>query len=143
MNATNQLWIFGDGDSATTVNTSHIYTVPGTYTVTLEVWNAGCKHTVTQTVVVLLNTSINMPKDSDIGVSIYPNPAKEKVIIVCINKDISSVQIYNAIGQLVNTFENKKQHQLVIDTHNYVDGIYYVKICVGETLVNKKISILK
>jgi PKD repeat protein len=141
-NATNQLWVFGDGDSAITVNTSHIYTVPGTYIVTLEVWNAGCKHTVTQIVVVLLNTSINN-KTNSIKLSIYPNPAKEKIIIESINGGIGNVQIFNTVGQLVNTVENKKQQQLVIDTHKYVEGIYYVKINVGEIVVNKKISIVK
>ena len=143
LNATNQLWIFGDGDSATTVNTSHIYTVPGIYTITLEVWNAGCKHIITQTVVVLLNTSINSQEGNNIGITVYPNPAKEKIIIESFNCTIGNVQIFNSIGKLVNTIENKKRQQIVIDSHNYAEGIYYLKISSGETVLNKKISIIK
>ena len=92
---------------------------------------------------VLLNTSINSQEGNNIGITVYPNPAKEKIIIESFNGTIGNVQIFNAIGQLVNTIENKKRQQIVIDSHNYAEGIYYLKISSGETVLNKKISIIK
>lgn len=47
-------WDFGDGSGSSTLqNPSYIYALPGTYTVTLTVWNnVGCFHTVSQSVTV-------------------------------------------------------------------------------------------
>jgi PKD repeat protein len=42
------LWNFGDGNSGTGVNGNHVYSVTGTYTVTLSVYNA-CGDTLTTT----------------------------------------------------------------------------------------------
>lgn len=41
-------WNFGDGGSSTTKNASHAYTLPGTYNVTLSVFNNGCKDSLTK-----------------------------------------------------------------------------------------------
>jgi PKD repeat protein len=46
-------WYFGDGDSSTDANPQHIYSLPGTYTITLvATGNTGCKDTATQTLTV-------------------------------------------------------------------------------------------
>jgi gliding motility-associated-like protein len=47
------LWNFGDGNTSTLTQPSHIYTLPGTYQVSLEVTNSyGCKTVVTVPIVV-------------------------------------------------------------------------------------------
>ncbi|MCX6684711.1 MAG: PKD domain-containing protein [Methanoregula sp.] len=45
---TSWTWTFGDGDEASTRNTTHEYTEEGTYTVTLTATNSGGSDTVTQ-----------------------------------------------------------------------------------------------
>ena len=70
--AINHYWDFGDGSTSSTINPSHAYTTPGTYTITLTVDNGfpykpvidpvgstsppripcGCKSTITKTIVV-------------------------------------------------------------------------------------------
>jgi PKD repeat protein len=47
-NATSYSWTFGDGATSTLVNPSHVYTVAGTYTVTLVVSNSGGSNTITK-----------------------------------------------------------------------------------------------
>ncbi len=46
------LWDFGDNNNSTEQNPEHVYTVAGTYTVTLTVTNNGCSDTETQDVTV-------------------------------------------------------------------------------------------
>ncbi len=41
-------WQFGDGDSSTAVNPTHVYVVPGDYTVSLQVWDSGATDTETR-----------------------------------------------------------------------------------------------
>ncbi|MFK7805368.1 MAG: PKD domain-containing protein, partial [Anaerolineae bacterium] len=51
LNGTSYLWDFGDGETDTTTNltVTHIYSQPGTYTVTLEATNGGLTHVLTRT----------------------------------------------------------------------------------------------
>jgi len=47
------IWDYGDGNTATGISTSHSYTYPGTFTITLVANNpGGCSDTVTQNIVV-------------------------------------------------------------------------------------------
>ncbi len=43
-------WNFGDGNSSSAQNPTHLYASLGTYTVTLTATNGGCSHSVTQTI---------------------------------------------------------------------------------------------
>jgi len=53
-NITEWMWDFGDGNTSTLQNPNHLYTAPGTYYVTLEVYDAmDCKNTITQEIIVL------------------------------------------------------------------------------------------
>lgn len=53
-NITSWKWFFGDGDSSVAQNPYHLYTAPGTYTVTLLLnTNLGCKDTVIKTIRVM------------------------------------------------------------------------------------------
>ena len=51
-NITSWIWNFGDANTSNLQNPCHVYSLPGTYTVTLTISNGTCTHTSTQTVVV-------------------------------------------------------------------------------------------
>ncbi|MDP5172833.1 MAG: PKD domain-containing protein, partial [Bacteroidia bacterium] len=56
--ATSYIWNFGDGNSSTAANPTHSYTIPGTYTVTLQAVNpAGCFDNEIKFGVVTINPS--------------------------------------------------------------------------------------
>lgn len=49
INAASWLWDFGDGSSSPSQNPSHIYNMPGNYTITLQVWDSsGCTAQITK-----------------------------------------------------------------------------------------------
>lgn len=61
---TNSIWDFGDGSPlSNSSNPSHIYTAPGTYTITLIVYNNNslCADTITMTVIVESEVTIVVP----------------------------------------------------------------------------------
>ncbi|MBC7862232.1 MAG: gliding motility-associated C-terminal domain-containing protein, partial [Bacteroidia bacterium] len=61
-NTTNYIWDFGNGTGSLNVNDSSIYTVTGTYTVTLIGANqSGCTDTATQIITVFENSFIILP----------------------------------------------------------------------------------
>jgi hypothetical protein len=52
------LWDFGDGESSEEVSPEHVWTTPGTYTVTLTVTSGSCTTTASQTITVETTTVI-------------------------------------------------------------------------------------
>ncbi len=62
VNADSVQWNFGDGATDTTSNPTHIYTAPGTYSVTLIAYNAnGCNDTTSIIVVINSTSSLTVP----------------------------------------------------------------------------------
>ena len=56
------------------------------------------------------------------GISIYPNPAKDRVVIEGI--EAAEVNVYNALGQMVKTVLGTNE----IDLRGLVDGVYMLRI---------------
>jgi gliding motility-associated-like protein len=80
--ATGWQWVFGDGSSSSLQNPSHVYAIPGTYTVVLTVSNATCTHTTTQIIKVVdeianfdTNNSTSCKGDTTVFKAININPA--------------------------------------------------------------------
>jgi gliding motility-associated-like protein len=62
--AVTRLWSFGDGNTSTAFNPTHVYAAPGTYTVTLSVTNGSCTDT-SQRVVNFLNFNPTIVTDQN------------------------------------------------------------------------------
>lgn len=79
--------------------------------------------------------TINTP-----AVNVYPNPAKDNIFIE--NANNSTLYFYNTLGQLVRKIENSSD-VMNVNTSDFNNGIYILKIQKGESIQTKKIQIIK
>lgn len=68
--------------------------------------------------------------------SIYPNPASDKVNIVS-NDPIDNIEVYDILGKQVKTLRGINE----IDVSNLNSGIYLFKIWIGNKVQTKKIVV--
>lgn len=71
------------------------------------------------------------------NISVYPNPATEFLNIENPMQKKLTIQLYNAIGQLV--YETVTNGDVKLDVSNYANGIYNLQINVDGNIFNKKI----
>lgn len=70
------------------------------------------------------STGLDEPKE--ILLSVWPNPATEKVHVGGI--EIAEVQVYNTLGQLMKTVQNSNE----VDVSNLPQGVYLLRITDAE-----------
>ena len=61
-------------------------------------------------------------KENALQIYVYPNPAKDRVVIEGI--EAAEVNVYNALGQVVKTVRGTNE----IDLSGLVDGVYMLRI---------------
>lgn len=82
---------------------------------------------------------LNIAYEEDLDLSVYPNPAANKIIAQS-TELISSVTVYSALGECVKKVENNKSQQTVIDLENLTQGIYHLQIrLVSGRVITRKI----
>ncbi|MBL7892931.1 MAG: PKD domain-containing protein [Bacteroidia bacterium] len=138
-------WDFGDGTTSSLQNPLHSYSKPGNYIVTLKVSN-GCGSNSTNQNILINNVSINK-NDGENEIRIYPNPYFDNTTIeFVLNKKLDlSIEIYNTIGQKVETLVNmtlmpgEYKYNFTSKENDNDIGIYFVKIILEGKVVVKKI----
>jgi hypothetical protein len=65
---------------------------------------------------------VNGVEEKALQINVYPNPAKDRVIVEGI--EAAEVNVYNALGQVVKTVRGTNE----IDLSGLVDGVYLVRI---------------
>ena len=139
-------WYFGDGDSATTQNPSHVYSAASTYTVTLIATDKfGCSDTTTQTLVAKL--SVGISEELAQAVKIFPNPSNGLIQLQHLNSKTNQelvIQVYNAIGKkVVQQKVSPQTENTALDLRKLSDGIYFLHISEGDQYFIRKIQIEK
>lgn len=140
--ATSYAWDFGDGNTSTDMNPTHVYAAGGTYTVSLVISNGNCSETVTQTV------KTNVLGINDLhtfsAFSVFPNPAKD-VLTLSVNssKQFNDCQlmISNVLGQ--NAYSkpvdlSSGDNKLNINISDLTAGIYFISLKNGKDVVTAK-----
>lgn len=141
VNATSYLWKFGDGGTATTMNTSHNYAGTGVYYATLIAYSDCSVDSITQ---VINLTGIDEHDDGyDISCSPSPNNGIFGIQATLPGKDIN-IKIYSISGALL--FSQRMELsggklKSVIELSPAAKGLYYIRFESEQVQAIRKIII--
>lgn len=137
-------WDFGDGDTSTDLIPTHAYATDNIYSVKLTVINSiGCEASFTDT----LNIKTTGMEESQLlkyMVNVAPNPFyRSTKISYFLPKSVSvSIEVTDALGRIISGHLMEQQPQGI---HEYIfepelaDGVYYIRIKIGEDVMVKKV----
>ncbi len=137
--ATSYLWDFGDGQTSTDFEPTHLYVQPGNYTVRLTAFNLCGQRSTDELIGVDPVSSGKIQNPS--GLSIYPNPNSGRFNVDFKTDNLQDVklQVMDIQGRVIQT------EQLGEVTGNYVhpvelngiaSGVYLVKITAGSHVIS-------
>lgn len=84
------------------------------------------------------NASVN--EDSNIAVSVYPNPAQGIITIEA--SDLQRIEVYNSLGQLVESRQSEGD-ALDCDLSGHEAGIYLIRMETASGIVTKQVVLTK
>ncbi|MNY16750.1 PKD domain protein [compost metagenome] len=120
-------WSFGDGTTLTNApaTVSHTYLTAGPKMVTVTLTNDCGTEEVIQTVVVTSTASLETNEIE--GLSIYPNPATDKLNIALPNAMNASAIVYSSTGSVIASITNLDA-QTELSVQNWNPGVYFVRV---------------
>lgn len=139
-------WEFGDGLISYERNPSHVYTAQGTYEVKLTVSNPWGSSSTTISVA---KPCVGIEEITvEEGLTVYPNPTEGTVNINFTTSEQStvSVNVFNTLGALVSTKEAGSFYgtsEVAIDLNDEPNGLYIVKINVGNEVITRSVTLSK
>ena len=145
--ATSYSWDFGDFNSSSAQNPTHVFPDFNNYTVVLTAINGGCQDTAVFNLTTLSVKEI--ANDNSTFVSIYPNPMTEMGTIIVDVKEYTpiSIVITDNKGAIVNEVLNQNlevgKHEISVDTKNFENGLYYVIVRTSKSNNITKINVIK
>ena len=136
-------WSWGDGTFSTTAYPTHTYSTSGNYKICLTIIDSvGCTTTYCDSSYLQKDPnaiiSVQVIPQGTLGISsllsdkikIYPNPAKENLIIELTESNISqnsTISIYNIQGQLCRQIISN-QPKTEVDINDLSTGLYVIKL---------------
>jgi PKD repeat protein len=139
-NSKSWLWSFGDGNTSTVQNPTHVYQNGGDYDVTLYAINDCGQDSL---LVNLYVTGLGVDENRTIDdLLVYPNPVDDVLIIErdARNSGFIQIDLWDAMGRELQTHDWNRGSQIRIDMSRYSPGVYIVKINQG---VSKSVRIIK
>ena len=150
-----RLWNFGDDSTSTEKNPVHIYSTPGTYSVTLTVNGIGGSDIMIKQNYIIVegqsavnNTTSNVLNEFKLQQN-YPNPFNPETTITfrAAKDDHYNLKVYNISGQKVAVLLDDDcqagTHQVLFDASNLPSGTYFYRLEGGGMNVIKKMILLK
>lgn len=139
----NWYWEFGDGNTDTVQNPTHVYASMGTYSVMLVVGNMSGYDTIIKTDYIDAN-NVGINETGEAEIEVYPNPMTENSVFIIEAKNIiiDNILITDLLGKQID-FEiseiNNNKIELLADFKS--KGIYLLQISddKGNKLVKKLI----
>jgi hypothetical protein len=110
----------------------------GTHVISYTVTDGNnCSRTVTSNIVVDACASIDEIENNSLIV--FPNPTNTDLTIVSNTSTISSINVYDAAGRLVETLSDINTNEIKIDVTNYSTGVYNFEIKTETSTLRKRI----
>ncbi len=141
---TTYAWDFGDGNTSTMQNPTHIYSNSGMYYATLTVTNDCGTMTFGDTVNIAIASIDELIANGD--VSIYPNPSNGDFTIdmqVLAASNVT-IRVENMLGALVHETTPtivEGVYSETIELGNVEAGVYFVEVTAGDNTLVKKLVI--
>lgn len=145
---TERSWTFEGGTpiNSTEKNPKIVYNTAGAYSVSLYSTDQDISDSLTKVdYITVIDPNVGISKLENHKISIYPNPATNKVIVDSKNISITEIKIYNIFGGLIENLnqQNISNNKVSIDLYNVNSGIYFININTENSKIIKKISIIK
>lgn len=135
----NYHWTIEDSVISTQENPTITFDSAGTYSICLKVESVNCSDSTCLDVMV--SDSVTSIRDLDLqSLSIYPNPASQKLIIK--SKEKVVVEIFSLTGSIVFASQNVRG-ETVINLSDLVNGVYLVKLSTNNRTSVKQLVIRK
>lgn len=115
-----------------------LYNIPGSYNVTLRVYNAFDGDTLIKTDYIYVG-GVGINEITNVSISIYPNPVND-ILNLSASQVIQEIQIYNLIGQVVLD-KKVDSKNVILNTSGLKSGIYNLKVQMKDGFINKKIVV--
>lgn len=129
-------WDFGDGNTSTQENPTHVYNWKGEFVVTLTVTSDCGTSVFTDTINLDLVGVNELTKDN---YTIYPNPTNGMVNISFSNTLTNgNVEIIDATGRVLQKAAVKTK-QIALDLSSYENGFYFIRINNNDKTVTEKV----
>jgi len=142
-------WDFGDnsGNISTAQDPSYTYSATGTYTITLNADSSGCsvsaysKNLTIQNCVGIEETSLSN------HIEMYPNPTTGVVTLAFndLKGSTGTIGVYDVAGKLVveEPVSVSGSIQKTLNLSTVADGVYFVKIQLGNDVLMRKLNVTR
>lgn len=126
-NADQYSWDFGDGTTIANApgTVTHTYTTAGPRMVSVTLTNECGTETVITTIVVTSTAGIET--NAIEGLSVYPNPANEHVVVELPTSAMAKGSVFNTTGSLVKTIDNFTA-KTEVSVADWTPGVYFLHI---------------
>jgi len=144
-NTTTYEWDFGDGSAISNdQNPIHVYSTSGVFTVTLTVINECGNSSTTQSLNINLTTGIATLDNAANEISVYPNPAKDVLMVESTSGiAIQQISIFDILGKEVFFKNNKNTMKASLDVSGIANGVYFLHVLTEKGQIIRKIELMK
>jgi PKD repeat protein len=135
-NATSYEWNFGDGTTSASPNPSHMYTVAGTYTVTLVAMNGTCPNDTMTYAPIIVQAPNGISELNTASISTYPNPfsssfdlmidVKKSTELMVIMRDVLGKSVYLLNNE--NLSAGTRTIHVTPSEYQLASGVYMIEI---------------
>ncbi|HET8573706.1 MAG TPA: PKD domain-containing protein [Edaphocola sp.] len=147
-NVTGYFWNFGDGHTLSATSGApqyHQYAQDGAYAVTLKEGNPCDTVAIAQQVYVAATPNGIQAVDNDLAaaVKIYPNPARDKAVIVTKGVRMERIILLNVLGEKIYEAPAGRPYSHQVDLSGIASGVYNISVYTDKGVVMKKLNVFR